>query len=250
MPYGRKLSAKDIALVICFTAIYVVFGFLPISPIIGLPGKNITAASVMAPVMGLILGPYVAVLSTVLGGGIGFFFGSLSPPSFVSGVITALCAGLLYIGKRGACAFLYFSLLFLFGFYPFVGPVWLYPLLMWFQIIGFLILVSSLQSVALKNLNPARSSKLPFAIFMTSLTSTLAGQIAGSLTFEFLSWPIFIADTNAWRATWQILTFLYPAERTIIAVIAAFVGAALYKVLKSANLMTFLTRASSQEKRS
>jgi hypothetical protein len=232
----RKLTAKDVALTVCFTALYVVLGFLPISPIIGLPGKTITAAAIIAPIIGIILGPYIGTLSAVLGGVIGFFSGYFSPPSFVSGIITVLCAGMLCRGKRSLCAFTYFSLIFLFGFYPFVGPVWLYPPLMWFQIAGFLILVSPLQTTAVKSLN-SNNSKLLSAFFTTSLTSTLAGQISGSLTFELLSWPIFMADVNVWKANWQVITFLYPVERVIIALGAAFIGASVHKVLRLTNIM-------------
>jgi len=233
----RKLSANEVALTACFTALYVVLGFLPISPIIGLPGKTITAAAIMAPIMGILLGPYIGTLSAVLGGVIGFSLGYFSPPSFVSGIFAAAYAGMLYVGKRSVCIFTYFSLLFLFGFYPFVGPVWLYPPLMWFQITGFLILVSPLQSMASKNLNSSNKSKPLLAFFITSLTSTLAGQIAGSLILELLSWPIFIANVNAWKANWQLLTFLYPVERMIIALGAAFLGASVHKVLRSANII-------------
>ena len=240
---NRKFKAREIALTVCFTALYAIFSFLPISPIIGLPGKAITAAAIMAPIMGIFLGPYLGILSTILGGIIGFFAGSFSPPSFISGVIAASCAGMLYTGKRSLCAFAYFSLLFLFSFYPFVGPVWLYLPLMWFQIVGFLLLISPLQSSAVKSLNSGNNSNNLQAFFIISLTSTLAGQIAGSLTFELLSWPIFLADMKAWEIYWRGLTILYPVERTIIALIASFMGAALYKVLKSANLVQFLNRA-------
>jgi hypothetical protein len=232
-----KLTAKDVALTVCFTALYVVLGLLPISPIIGLPGKTITAAAIMAPIIGMMLGPYIGTLSTFLGGAIGFSFGYFSLPSFVSGIFASLCAGMLYFGKRSVCAFTYFSLLFLFSFYPFVGPIWLYPPLMWFQIIGFLILVSPLQSAAVKSLNSSNNSKLLWAFFVTSLTSTLAGQISGSLTFELLSWPIFIADLNAWKTNWQVITFLYPIERLIIAFGAALIGVSVHKVLKPAKIM-------------
>jgi hypothetical protein len=233
----RKLAAKDVALTVCFTALYVVLGFLPISPIIGLPGKTITAGAIMAPIIGIILGPYIGTLSTILGGVIGFSLGYFSVPSFVSGVFAASCAGMLYVGKRSVCVFTYFSLLFFFGFYPFVGPVWLYPPLMWFQIAGFLILVSPLQVAAIKSLNSNNNSKLLSAFFTISLTSTLAGQILGSLTFELLSWPIFLADVNAWKANWQVITFLYPIERIIIALGAAFIGASVHKVLRTAHVM-------------
>jgi hypothetical protein len=155
---------------------------------------------------------------------------------------------MLYDGRRGLCIFTYFSLLLLFGFYPFVGPVWLYLPLMWFQIAGFLVLISPIQSMATESLNSGNNSKVLSAFFITSLTSTLAGQIAGSLTFEVLSWPIFMADVNAWKLIWQATTFLYPIERIIIALGAAFIGASLHRVLKSANLTHVLNRVKFSKK--
>jgi len=248
MVITKKLSAKTTALIVCFTALYTVFCFIPISPIIGLPGKTITAAAIIAPIIGIMLGPFIGAFSTLLGGTIASFGGVFSPPSLVSGVVTASCSGMLFLHKRSLCVFTYFSLLFLFGFYPFVGPVWLYPPLMWFQMVGFLILVSPLQSKAIKNLNSKKVSKLFQAFFITSLTSTLAGQIAGSLVFEVLAWPIFMADVNGWRATWQFLTFLYPAERVLIALMATLIGTTLHNILKSANLPFFFNPYVQQEK--
>jgi len=247
---SRKLTAKDVALTVCFAALYAIFCLFPIFQIVGLPSKSITAAAITAPIIGMVLGPYLGALSTILGGAIGFFAGPFSPPSFVSGVVAAFSAGTLYFGKRSLCAFTYFSLLFFFGFYPFVGPVWLYPQLMWLQIIGFLVLVSPLQSVAVKNMrNSENNAKLVSAFFVTSLTSTLAGQIAGSLAFEVqFSWPIFMVEFNVWKLYWQLLTWIYPWERVIIALVAAFIGGALHKVLKSAKLTNMLTGVNPQEK--
>jgi len=240
MQRNKPLTAKNVALIICFTALYTVFCFLPAFPIVGLPTKAITFAAITAPIIGLILGPYLGVASTILGGIIGFFSGFFSPPSFAAGVTTAFFAGMLSLNKRSLCIFTYFSLLFFFGFYPFIGPVWLYPPFMWFQTLGLLLLASPLQSKALKTIQPhfnKDSSRLIFSFFIFSLTSTLAGQIAGSLTFEFISWPVFMADVNAWAVAWQVLTWIYPVERTLIALGATFIGVPLYKVLTSANLM-------------
>jgi hypothetical protein len=182
--------------------------------------------------MGIILGPYVGFLSTFLGGAIGFFFSSFSQPSFASGTIASLCAGLLYTGKRSLCAIVYLLLLLLFGFLPSFGPLWLYPFLMWFQIAGFLLLLSPLQSVAIKNVNSNSNSKAVYAFFVISLTSTLAGQIAGSLVFAIL-----VSNVNSLKATWEFITFIYPIERTIIAVSAAFIGASLHRVVSLTNIM-------------
>jgi len=233
----EKLTTTGAALTVCFTALYVVFGLISISPIIGLSGRAMTAAAIIAPIIGILLGPYVGVLSTALGGLIGFSIGVFSPPSIVSGATAAAFAGMLYTGKRSLSIFAYFSLLFLFGFYPFVGPVWLFPLSLWFQIIGFLILLSPLQSNFIKVINSNSSSKLFPALFTIALTSTLAGQIAGSLALELISWPIFLADLNAWTGIWQATALLYPLERTIIALVATLIGAPLIKILKTTNMI-------------
>jgi len=235
-----KLTAKEVALTVCFTALYTYFCFVPAFPIVGLPNEAITLAAITAPIIGMILGSYLGMLSTLLGGMIGLFFPSpFSPPSFISGIVTAAFAGMLHTNKRNVFSLTYFLLLLLFGFYP-VGPVWLYPLFMWFQILGFLILISPLQSMALKNMrDPHNDSKLSFTLAIISLTSTLAGQIAGSLTYELVYSSLFDVD---WALIWRLLMWVYPIERTIITLIATFIGVILYKVLTSANLMPFSVR--------
>jgi hypothetical protein len=68
--------------------------------------------------------------------------------------------------------------------------------------------------------------------FLTCLASTLAGQIAGSLVFEALN-----PNATALLGIWQTLTFIYPVERTIIALAAMIIGVSLVKVLRTANLL-------------
>ena len=230
MTNDRKLTTVDVAFTAVFTALYAVFGFLRISPIVGLPGQAITAASIMAPIIGMLLGPYIGTLSAFLGGTIGFFLGSLSYSSFASGIATAFCAGMIRTGKRTVAALVYLTLLLLFAFYPVIGPAWVFPLETWFQVIGLIILVSPLQAIAKKLLDSKNSARLVYGFFLTCLVSTLAGQIAGSLVFEILA-----ADPNVVKASWPTLTGLYPVERTIIALAAALIGTALFKALKSTS---------------
>jgi hypothetical protein len=227
----RKLTAADVALTTVFTAYYAIFGFLKISPIIGLPGQAITAAAFIAPILGILLGPYIGTLSAFLGGTIGFFLGSLSYQSLASGTAAAFCAGTIRTGKRAIAALVYLLLLLLFAFYPAVGPAWIFPLETWFQVVGLLILISPLQSAAQRRLDSDNNKKLLFGFFPTCLASTLAGQIAGSIVFEMLA-----TDPKVVIGSWLTLTALYPIERTIIALAATFIGAPLSKILKSANL--------------
>lgn len=240
---SRELVAKEIALIACFTAIYAVFSLMPMFQLIGLFGGTITVAAIIAPIIGVILGPYFGTVATILGGFVGFSFNPyFSLPSLISGAAAALCAGLLCDGKRWLSVLAYLTFLLSFSLYIPIGPTWLYPLAMWFQIVGFLLLVSPLQSLAIKNMTSDRPSKSLSSFFTVALTSTLAGQIAGTLAFEMVYYPALIPDVTAWKTIWQALTFLYPVERTMIAVIAAFSGSALYRALKFANLIPLLTR--------
>jgi hypothetical protein len=241
-----KLATKDLALAVTFTALYVVLGFLKISPIIGLPGQAITAAAIVAPIVGVILGPYIGMLSTFLGGVIGFFFGSFSQLSLVSGTATAFCSGMIYKGKRDIAVFVYLSLSLFLGFYPTIGPAWLFPAYMWFQIVGLIILVSPLQTMAIEGFDSSNDSRLPYSFFVVMLPSTLAGQIAGTVTLEIIHMP----DVSYFLGTWETTMLVYPLERTIIAFGAAIIGASLYKVLRSSNLMSAMNRASHRGKSS
>jgi thiamine transporter ThiT len=227
MPIFRRLRTKEVALTACFAALYVVLSFVPMFHLIG-AFQSITAATIIVPLIGIMLGTYLGAISTFLGGIVSLSLNPLfSPMSLAAGVVGALCAGLLYTNRRALCVLTYLTLLLIFGLYPAVGPVWSFPQVMWFQILGFLVLISPLQSAASSSFKSSKATELLFAFFTTSLASTLAGQIAGNIVFETITDP---------RGTWPLLTFVYPFERTIIALIAACIGAPLLKALKTTNL--------------
>lgn len=234
---GLKLTVKDTALLTCFTALYVIFYSLPVFPIVGVSGAAIRAAAVMAPVTGILLGAFLGTLSALLGGLVSFFIGRFSLLSLIATSVAALCAGLLYVGRRGMCILIYFLLLVFFGLYPIIGPLWLHPLLMWFQIVVFLLLVSPLYSIAFKKIQDHDSKGFFPAFFLVSLISTLAGQIAGSLAFEMIFWPAFIEEVETWAGIWKMVTWIYPVERVTIATFSTIIGTPLFKALKAAKLI-------------
>jgi hypothetical protein len=249
LSYKKDLTAKDIALIICFTTLYAVLASIPIFQILGMPSKYITAAAITTPIMGFLLGPYIGALSATLGGTITFFAGNFYPPSFVSGIVTAYIAGLQCTGKRIMSVLMYFLFLVFFCFYPSIGPFWLFPQLIWFQTIGLLILISPLGSVAINNVKTSSNRKLVLSFFIISLTSTLAGQISGSLTNVLCAQAgILPLPQEGWQALWVGLTIIYPIERIVIALSAASIGASLFKVLRSANLTKLISRDGRREK--
>ena len=90
-----KLSARDVALVGIFAALsVVVIRVIPGFPIIGLSGSQIKFDAALAPIYGLILGPYLGSLAAFIGGIVlaNSWFSVLT--SF-SPAVSALVAGLL-----------------------------------------------------------------------------------------------------------------------------------------------------------
>jgi len=236
--FSSKLSARDVTLLTSFTASYVVLYILPVFPIIGLPGAAIPAAAIMAPVTGMLIGPFLGATSAILGGLISFFIGRFSIVSIFATGIASLYSGLLYAGKRKICIYLYILLLIAFGAYPYIGPFWLYPQLTWFQVIVLLILLTPLSSRAIEEARTLTGYRKDFPhLFTIFLISTMAGQIAGSLAFEIIFWPAFIGGVEAWRGIWNAVAWIYPIERIIISLLATIISIPLFKALKSAKLI-------------
>jgi len=230
-----RLSTGNIALTACFAALYVVFSLWNLFPVIGAEGKWINAAVVMAPLFGMILGPYFGVLSITIGGIAGAVFqitGPFGPLSFMPHAAAAFCSGMLTIKRQNVCVVAYAPLLFLFSFFPLIGPVWLWPYVIWFDLIGLIVLASPVQSKAVNAIDDASgSARFVLGIATTCLTAVLFGHVVGSILFEAI---ILQGNSSVdfWRTTWQGLTFLYPVERGLIALVATFVGAPLVKALR------------------
>lgn len=229
---------RHLALIVSFAALYAVLSLVSLFPIIGAVGTFMTLASIMAPLIGVMLGPYGGAVAVSIGGFLGWSItraGAFDFLSFLPGANTALASGLLYNGKRRYVFLMYSALFLLLAFYPTIGPVWLYPYYVWFQSVGLIILASPLTPIttALTN-KDNNAAKLTLGIGIISLLSTLIGQMTGSLMFELIYYPRFIPQIESWRVgQWQVLTFLYPAERLIITVLATVIGAPLIRAIRA-----------------
>jgi len=226
-----------LALAVSFASLYAILWTGPLFPVLGAQGRFIALATIIAPLMGLILGPYVGTVATSIGGFIGWSITQSGPLfflSFVPGAAAALCSGLLYNRKWTWTATLYVALFVVMAFYPEIGPGWLFPYFAWFQLVGLLVLVSPLRSKAV-NLVHRRTSvlELGFGVGIVSSIATLFGHIVGSLLFEIVYFPTFNPQVDYWRSLWEALTLLYPLERILIALLATIIGVPLIKALKA-----------------
>ena len=230
-------ATKDMALVCCFAPLYALFSFWPLAPIIGVVGKSITMAAVMAPLIGVLLGPYLGAVTAGLGGIVGASLaqgGALNPISFLPGTAAAFCAGLLYNRKEKACILLYAVFLLALILYPPIGPIWLYPSFAWFQVAGLLILASPLRSKAIDFVRNQQSpTRLIFGIAVICFIATMFAHVVGCLVFEITGWPLVFPQLDFWQSTWRVLTFVYPVERIVITVLATLIGVPLMKTFQA-----------------
>ncbi|MFQ6065430.1 MAG: hypothetical protein ACE5L6_08145 [Candidatus Bathyarchaeia archaeon] len=190
----------------------------------------------MAPLIGMILGPWLGALAVTVGGIVGAFvapIGPFGPLSFLPSTAATLASGLLYNRKWQRLTVLYSILLLVFMFYPMVGPAWLHPYFVWLQLVGLTILVSPLQLKATRCMRKqTRMREMMLGVGVLSFIATLFGHVVGSMMFEIIYWPTLIDDLESWSSLWQSLTFLYPVERIIITVTATLIGVPLIKALR------------------
>jgi len=232
-----KLRTKDLALVCSFASLYAVLWLGPLFPVIGAQGKFFTLATVIAPLIGLILGPYVGAAAASIGGFIGWSITQSGPLfflSFVPGAAAALFSGLLYNRKWTLSAVLYVVLFLVLALYPAIGPGWLFPYFLWFQLTGFVVLASPLRSKAVSYSHRQTSLlELSLGVGVISFIATLFGHIVGSILFQMLYFPTLPQTADYWRNLWEALTLLYPLERTLITLSATMIGVPLIKALRA-----------------
>jgi hypothetical protein len=193
-------------------------------------------ATILAPILGILLGPYTGVATASIGGFIAWTVtqsGAFSFVSFIPGAATAFAAGLLTNNKRAMSVALYLLFLLPMAIFPTIGPVWLYPLYLWFHLVGLAVLISPASAKAWKFIHDNRVDKLTVGILLVALVSTLTGQAAGGLLFELFFYPVN-PQIGYWQiGQWQLLAFVYPLERGIITVLATLVGTPLIKAVQA-----------------
>ncbi len=232
-----SLDSKDIALTGVFASLYAVLSAIPLFPVIGVGGKYFTVAVIIAPLVGLIIGPYRGALAASIGGFIAWSItqsGPLFQFSFIPGAATALCSGYLYKDRWKTFVIIYSVLFLALAFYPTIGPMWLYPYYVWFHLLGLIVLMSQTK---LKTNNAVNKHglilELSFRVGVISFIATLFGHIVGGLIFNAIYFPTLISNVDSWRNLWQILVFVYPLERTMVVLMSILIGAPLIKALRA-----------------
>ncbi len=226
---------KIIASIAIFSALYTIMRLIPTIPMLGIAGA-FSLSDILAPIYGVLLGPYVGGLSVFLGT---FLAMAMGKPvtfmflDFLPATINAIALGFLIKRKWGPVILLNAVLLLIFFLNPltslFIGP---FPFA-WVHILAFIILLSPLSRKAvdwIDTLNPGDVTK---GLGIIAFIGTMMQHLTGNLLFEVILGQINgVISVDAYPGIWSGIFLVYPWERLALVVFAVIVGTPLIRVLK------------------
>ena len=249
---GGVLSAREIALTAVFAALSVVIiMFVPGIPIVGMSGARITLDAAIAPIYGLIIGPYLGALAAFLGGIIvaGYKGWHLFPilTSFCPAV-SALVAGTLTSRRQGPLRGWIISalplIILIAGWYcTAIGRgAPLYPVLH----LAALCIILLLRGWA-SDLFNSGGWRLTLSVAASSYAGIIADHMLGNLIFiAGIGWFIPLKVVEGWLSGMGLPSvsalFMYmlpvsAVERLTMTAIATVFGVALITALRASGLM-------------
>jgi hypothetical protein len=237
-PAQRSQRTKQIALLTIFTALYIVLRFIPFSMLIGPTGGFLSFSDFLAPIFGILLGPYFGGLSIVLGNfaaiGLGrpmTFYGLDFLPDFMAAIST----GFLYQNKRSRWDIVVAINVALLGIFlanplttVFIGPV---PFA-WLHIVAFIILLSPISLMAAKWLQTLDYRKVLAGVGIFAFIGAMIQHLAGNILFEVILGQVTNSvPAVAYPGIWTSVFLVYPIERLILIIAALIVGPPLLYLL-------------------
>lgn len=241
-------KTKIIAFVSIFTALYTVLRLIPTMPMIGASGATFSLSDVIAPLYGVILGPYIGGFSIILGT---FLAMALGKPvvfmflDFLPATVGAVSLGLLIKRKWALVVVLNLVLLAVFLIHPLTSvfvdismdsTVFSFPFA-WLHIVAFAVLLSPLGRKAVQWVDTLTTEKIATGLAILAFVGTMMQHLMGNLLFEsILAQPLGSIPAVAYPGIWTSIFFVYPVERFALVALAVVVGTPLLKVLKNSFL--------------
>ena len=227
---------KTIAIIAIFSAVYAVMRIIPTVPMIGVEGAYFSVADVLAPIYGIILGPYFGGASVIIGTFVGM---SAKPPiflglDFLPGLVNAVALGLLVRRKWLPVVVLDGVLLLAFVLNPltlnFVNVGILVPFT-WLHIAAFIVLLSPLGRNAGQWIH-AQKKKAIAGFAILAFIGTMMQHLMGNILYEniFVNVNHFMTPESL-ALRWNVVFFLYPWERMILIIMAVIIGVPLARVI-------------------
>jgi hypothetical protein len=236
MPISQK--AKIIAFIAVFSALYAALRIVPTVPMIG-TGATFHLSDILAPLYGILLGPYLGGLSIIIGTFAAIGLGTPAPflgLDFFPAFVVAVSLGFLVKGKWLHVVILNALLLVLYAFDPFtvnfiVTPWGTVPYL-WMHIAAFIVLLSPLGHKAGQWVKSSKSILVTSGFVILAFVGTMMQHLTGGLIYETVFGNIGSMTKASFATTWNIVFYIYPWERQALIVGAVLIGVPVTKALK------------------
>ena len=241
-------KTKIIALVSIFTALYAVLRIIPTVPMIGSSGNWFSVSDVVAPLYGIILGPYIGGLSIIIGTFLAMAMGrpvSFMFLDFLPATVAAVSLGLILKRKWMPVIALNIVLLAAFLIHPNTSIFVNVPLsdttiplpFAWLHIVALAILVSPLGRKAAQWVSTLTATKVATGIAILVFIGTMMQHLMGNLLFEtIMAQPIGGIPVEGYPDIWASIFFVYPVERMILVIVSTIIGTPLLRILKNTVL--------------
>lgn len=245
-----KSVTRQLAIVGSFTALYAVLRYIPTFPLYGVPGSSFRAGDFLAPILGILLGPWLAVPCIIFGTIINY---AAAPPvflglDFLPASIAAVVAGLITSGRRRQAIAVYAALLGIFLVLPLSSfwitiPSGIQVPYTWLHLVALVLLVSPLGLNAYKWTKSYVGLPLILGLLVVVLSATMAEHITGGILYELILFPTFKITTAAKAYfVWRVIFYLYPIERLIITAVTTVFGVSIIRVIRRSGLEEVLAR--------
>src|SRR5665648_146369 len=182
-------NTKAIAAIAIFSALYAALRIIPTIPMIG-TGATFHLSDILAPLFGILLGPYVGGISIIIGTFAAIGLGTPAPffgLDFLPALVVAVSLGFLVKGKWLPVVILNILLLVGYAVNPltvnFIVTPWGAVPYLWMHIAAFLVLLSPLGRKAGRWIKEDTATKVrkPTQKYVVTLAAGLAGLIVGAI---------------------------------------------------------------------
>jgi hypothetical protein len=237
------VSTKQIALIAVFSALYSVFRLVPMGPMIGL-STTFSVADCLAPVYGIVLGPFTGGASIILGTFLAMAFGKpviFLGLDFLPAFVNAVAIGFLVRKKWVPAIILNVALLAIFIANPLTtqfmnlpGTTIAIPFY-WLHIVALAVLISPLGFKAGAWVKTLKTGYVAIGVAILAFIGTMMQHLTGNILTEVVSTQITgtLMPETLTKIIWPSAFVLYPWERLTLVILATIVGVALVKALKT-----------------
>ncbi len=222
---------------------------IPTVPMIGVEGAYFSLSDTLAPIYGIILGPYVGGVSVIIGTFIGM---SAKPPvflglDFLPALVNTVALGLLVRRKWLPVVLLNGALLLAFILNPLtlnfvtipIGSSGISIPFVWLHLVAFAVLISPIGRRAGQWIDSASPKKVVAGFTSLVFIGTMMQHLMGNILYEnIFVYVSHFFTPEALTLRWNVVFFLFPWERLILIILAVIVGIPLARVVKKTLLPT------------